>query len=479
MTRASSRPAPTGLLCLFLAALAAPPLTAQSFLGDIPLAGLGNGAPAQPFGITAEPVSNRLFVGIAGSFAASNDVVAIVDPVTDTVVGSIQVGLFPEDVAFAYDALGQPRYGAVTDSSSGSVTIWDAATDTVVATVALPDPLGFGTCYPFGITASEDQSRFYVSTQDGSGDVHAVDLAALAWDPAASFRLAPYTGGRLRHANQMVFLPAARMDAFFTGSQGRIAGWSTGILPFYWDRLLADGSGAFLYASGQDVEILADGTLVLSGYNLGGRLYLLDQGGVLERTIRLPGAPTGSFQGTAVSPDGKLLAACDLPGNAVVLVDLVNREELAVIDLSSVGQGYSLPNEAVFFQDKLYVTCQGSEAVVVFDNLPVPTPGPGFQGTIAVSNSAPMPGDSFTVTVTGPGKLALAASFDDLPATVLGVDLLLGTNPVLKGRGNNVLTRTFTVPNDPALSGTNLFFQGITDATLTRRPTAPRVVVVQ
>lgn len=458
--------------------LAGAPLAAQTFKTDISLSGLGNGSPARPFGITAEPASARLFVAVAGDlYGGANNVVAIVDPVTESVVGTIQVGLFPEDIAFAYDAGGAVRYGAVTNSSDGTVTIWDGS-DRVAATVPLPDPLGFGTCYPFGITASEDGSLFYVSTVDGSGAVYALNLATLAYDPARSFNIGPVTGGRLRHMDNMACVPWSRFDASFTGAEGGVTGWSTGPLPFYWERVLVNRFGQYIYPGGSDLEVLPDGRRVLGGMFFDNRLYLYHRGGVLDRTVR-QSTGSGSAHGLGLSPDGTLLAACDLASDEVALLDMLNYRQLSAIHLPSVGQGYYQPNEAVIWAGKLYVTCQGSEEVVVFDNLPTPTPGPGYTGTIAVSDSAPAPGGSVTVTVTGPGLVALLGSFDDVPTVIQGVELDIGPAPAVLGFGPGGFTKTFNVPPNPALRGHNHFFQGVTDARGARRPTEPRVVVVQ
>lgn len=456
--------------------LAAAPLCAQSFLHDIPLSGLGNGAPAAPFGISVEPVSGLLYVGVAGALGAQNDVVAVIDPATDTVIATIQAQLYPEDIAFAYDALGQLRYGAVTNGTSGSVTIWDANRQ-VLANVALPDPFGFGTCYPFGITASEDQQRFYVSTQDGSGDVHAIDLATLALDPSESLNLPGKSGGRLRHRSNTLYLPWSEYDASFSGSSGGLTGWNTGPLPFFWERLTVDLSGTFTYPAGNDMEFLPDGRVVLGGTYFGGRLYFLSGTGELLRTLHLS-TGSGSAHGLALSPDGSLLAVCDLAANDVSVVDAVNLAELAILHVNTVGSGYHLPNDAVFANGKLYVTCQGSEHVIVYGSLPTVTPGPGYGGSISVSESAPAPGGQVLVSVSGPGMVALVQSGDDRRTLVHGVALDIGPAPVLVGTGSGSYSHSFRVPHS-APSGLNHFLQGVVDLKNTRTPTEPRVVVVQ
>ena len=463
---------------LLLAGLVFPAaLGAQSFHKEIPLLGLGNGNPAKPFGITAEPVTNRLFVALSGDFASPNDTVVEIDAATCSVVRTIAVGGFPEDIAITYDVLGQPQYGAVTNSNDGTVSIWDVASGAVVATVPLPDPLGFGTCFPFGIAAGGP--GFYVSTVDGSGDVHAIDLNGFSHDPFSSFNLGPKAGGRLRPWNGKIVVPTTQFTPTFSGSGAGLAGWGTSPFPvFCWDRLTAYEEGTGLFPSGQDAVVLPDGRLILGGTFFGGRLYVFEpSGGALQRTLRMSTAL--GAQGLALDPNGQLLAVCDLATNTVTLLDVVNFKEISVTAVDGVGTGYSQPNEAVFLGGKLFVTPQGSEAVLVFDNLPTIVPGPGYAGSISVTDTTPLPGSSITVTVTGAGVVALLGAFDDVPGPFMGVDLDIGPNPQILGWGSGSFTRTIALPPNPALRGLNLFAQGVSDANGTPGTTEPRAAVIQ
>lgn len=458
---------------LVLAGLVGGPLSAQTFKQDISLAGVGNGNPGRSFGITYEPVTDRLFVGVCGTFGGPNNVVAILDPVSESLLGTIPVGLFPEDVAFVYDGGGQPLYGAVTNSSDGTVTLWDAS-DLPVATIPIPDNGGFGS-YPFGIAPSADHSLLYVGTVNGTGDVFAIDVPTRAVDLAQSFNVGARVLNRLQTANGQMLLPWVE----FLGG-GSIAGlqiWDLGTEFTVVDPVLVPEDPSFS-ASAQDVAVLPDGSILVAGVGLADRLYQFAADGELLRTLRLDSLGAGGH-GLALSSDGTLLAVCDFVGDALVLVDAVNLEVLSVTDLTQVGLGYRQPNDAVFVGGELYVTCQGSEEVLVFDDLPVVVPGPGFAGSLAVSDSTPEFGTNFQVTVAGPGKVALLAAFNDQPTVVQGVPLLIGPNPKILGGGQGSYSRTLRIPPQPALQGTNVFFQGVTDAGGLREPTTPRVVVVQ
>ena len=189
--------------------LLCPLAASQQFSHDIPLAGLGNGNPAKPFGIAYEPANDRIYVAIAGSFGSENNLVAVIDPSSDAIVATITTGLYPEEIAFAYDANGDLAYGAVSNSSSGSLTIFDGA-NSVLGEVALPDPFGLGTCYPYGLAWDAASARFFVTTVDGTGDVHAVDPATLSVDAGASLSAAFSGGARALIHNGALWTAATR-----------------------------------------------------------------------------------------------------------------------------------------------------------------------------------------------------------------------------------------------------------------------------
>lgn len=458
---------------LVAAILGAASLSAQSFSHDISLAGLGNGNPARPFGLLHEPVGDRLYVAVAGSLFAPNDVVAVIDPQTDLVLGTIPAGLFPEDLAVAYNAAGQPTLGAVTNSSANTVTLWDVPTGAVLADVPLPDPFGFGSSYPFGVAAGGP--GFYVTSFDGSGQVFAIDAAALAYDPLASFDLGGgRSGGRLRVVNGEVAVPTSGFTAGWTGGEAGLLVWNGA--PRL-DYIVASEDGSGLYPAAQDLAVLPDGRLVLCGTDLGPRLYLLSPTGELERTVRLSSG--GGAHGLGLSPDGTLLAACDLAGNTVFLLDALNWVELSATSTLGVGLGYQQPNDAVFAHGKLYVSCQANEEVIVFDQLPTVVPGAGYAGSLVVSDPTPLRGGNVTATVTGPGTVALLVAFDDQPTVASGVQLDIGPSVTVAGWGPGRFSRTWSLPLAASARGVNLFAQGVVDATGTPRPTAPRVAVVQ
>lgn len=459
------------------AGILAAPVAAQSLSTEIDLFGLGDPlTPAKPFGIAYEPVTDRLFVALSGDFAGNNQAVVIIDPGTDTVLGTIDVGLFPEDIAFAYDTGGNLLYGAVTNSTDGSITIWDAS-DQVVATVSLPDPFALGTCYPFGIV--EKDGHFYVSTQDGSGDVHAVDWNTLSYDASASFQTGFKSGSRLAVMGDDLWIPTTEFLPAFDGAKGglQVHDLSGTTADHGWFAAHAD---QFLgYPSGQDLAVLSDGSAILCGLDFGGRLFRVDANGQLDRAIDCEGI---DGYGLALSADQSLLAVAGLVANEVLLVDLLSETLLSRIDVVGLGSGSMQPNDAVFANGKLYVTVQSSERVLVFDNLPTAGGSLDFHGSLSISDTTPARGDTIEIDLVGEAgfPVALMTSSGTTPTVFQGLDFRIGATLVRRASDQDGdVQLQLQIPTNPALEGKQFFLQGYVPDAVGGRVTAPKVLVIQ
>jgi hypothetical protein len=133
----------------------------------------------------------------------------------------------------------------------------------------------------------------------------------------------------------------------------------------------------------------------------------------------------------------------------------------------------------VFAHGKLYVTSQGTEEIVVFNQLPDPADGIPYQGSISISNSTPLPGDTVTVNVAGSGVVALAMAREGLPGSLRGVHIEIGPNPILLGTASGNFVESGFIPNDPAMRGLHFWLQGGINIGSSTQLTAPKVVVVQ
>lgn len=121
-------------------------------------------AGTNPYGITASPAGDRLYVTNSGS----NDV-SVIDPDTHTMSSSIVVGLYPHGIAAAPD--GDCVYVANTGPDTGpggsrSLSVIDPSTNQVRATV----PVGTA---PQSVTVTPDSSTVYVTCQDAVWALHA------------------------------------------------------------------------------------------------------------------------------------------------------------------------------------------------------------------------------------------------------------------------------------------------------------------
>ena len=461
------------LSALCAALLFATPVAAQSFSHDISLSGLGNGNSSTSFGIAADASTHRIWVAVCGSFTGNNNVVAEIDTLTDTVVRTIPVGLYPEDIELLRDASGIAVTGAVTNSSSGTVSLWDLASGIVTHTVTLPDPFAMGSCYPFGITAGGP--GLYVTTVDGSGDVHAIDLSTMTVDSAAGRNVGWKSSGRPKVIQNILVVPTTAYTAAWTGSEAGVAGFDLSGSSPNWSLGLVEDDGNWIFPSGTDVAVLPDGSYVVAGLNLANRLYRMDAQGKLLHAMRLSTA-TGSH-GLALNDAGTLLVAVDLGGSTLTFIDTVQWVELGTVSTNSVGQGYSMPNDAVIVDGKLYVTSQANEELMVFDQLPQPGNTSPFAGTLGLSDSSPVPGDALTANLSGTGVVALFGCFEDTSGSYQGFPLQL-TNPRLLAHGTQHATLHWTVPTSFP-RGKHLFTQGIVDCFGTPTVTEPRMAIIQ
>lgn len=341
--------------------------TAPAYSGTVDLAShvACNASSAGPWSAQLSPDGQELFVtlaGRAGTFGQENCRVARLDASADAVLGAFPVGLFPEEIAWT-TAGRQIVAGFVTDSSGGTVTVFDADGQWL-ETIPLPDPLGFGSCFPFGIAVSPDQSRAYVGTLDGSGSIYALDTASLAVVDTETIDVAG-GHGRLAFHGRRLLVPVTEYDPFFTSSVARLV---------FVDP--ADPAGAVAvtlpssatFPSAQDVAVRCDGRVFVGGVFPGSRIHVLD-----ARTRSYVGemsAPTsgGLHQGLALSSQG-LLAVADYASEEIAFLDTWAEQWLALVDLAALPELHVDPEELIFSKDgkKLWAICNGSDSVAVFE----------------------------------------------------------------------------------------------------------------
>jgi hypothetical protein len=201
-------------------------------------------------------------------------------------------------------------------------------------------------------------------------------------------------------------------------------------------------------------------------------LYITDDNGAPIRAIDAHGHNGYSL---ATSADATLLAMCELTTGTVVFFDAVNEEYIGAFTFSG------MPNAAAFTPDKLYVTDQANERVMVFDQLPSFTDRFDHAGSLSISDSAPSLGDTVTINLSGnPQETVWIVGASSATATTFnGVDFLIGPNLINYGSNETTHSITRTIPNNPTLSGRHFFLQGAIRDNNVIRTTKPLVLIIQ
>lgn len=112
------------------------------------------------------PDGNTVWVANSGGVGGvSGHTVTVLDTSTFGIQSVIGVGAFPEDIAFAHAG----SQALVTNSSDATVSVINTATRTATQTVNLSAvPMTF----PFGIIASKDSNKVFVTSVAGQRDTY-------------------------------------------------------------------------------------------------------------------------------------------------------------------------------------------------------------------------------------------------------------------------------------------------------------------
>jgi YVTN family beta-propeller protein len=122
-----------------------------------------------PDGVAVNPAGTRIYVVNANPYLksvgteglneeAGNGTVSVIDAATNTVIATIPLGYLPDGVAVSPDGT---RIYVVNSDDNGTVSVIDAATNTVIATI----PVGI---MPDGVAVSPDGTRIYVTNLNSS-----------------------------------------------------------------------------------------------------------------------------------------------------------------------------------------------------------------------------------------------------------------------------------------------------------------------
>jgi YVTN family beta-propeller protein len=310
-----------------------------------------------PFGVTVAPDGQTAWVANSGPVIHGES-----QPGTVTVIGTaslavesvLQVGRFPEDVAFA-------RAGAqafVTNSSDATVSSIDAVARTVTQTVSLaPVPMLF----PFGVIASRDSSKVFVTSAAAQRDTSLRNIAILDnTDPA------DVTVDGSITAEGATGRPAATPDGkllLVPRSLGHSGPPEILLVDPVSDQVVDSIVMSGNQGAAMDVAVSPDGRFAyasLFGFGTAqGGVWVVDLQS--RATVTVIRTPDVRMHGIGISPDGRFVFATDFTMGQVSVISTATNQ---VVENVTVG---SLPNEVSVTPDnsRAFVTNQGDTTVSV------------------------------------------------------------------------------------------------------------------
>lgn len=306
-----------------------------------------------PFGAAMAPDGSSIWVANSGSFSAPGTTVTVIDPQSFAIQSVIPVGNFPEDIAFA--ANGTQAF--VTNSSDATVSVIDTATRQATQTVSLASvPMTF----PFGVVASTDSRKVFVTSVAGQRDRSRENVAVLDNSDPSNVTVnggIPLVGGTGRpavtpdgtllvvghdrgaEATPGVAFIDPRTNAFI----GELTLAEPGIVP----AVSITPDGRFAYATRFSID---GGT---------GKVWVIDL--ATRSTVTVVPMPDRSMHGIRVSPDGRFVFATNFSLGQVSVLSTSTNEIIANIPVGP------LPNDIAFSADgtKAFVTNEGDTTVSV------------------------------------------------------------------------------------------------------------------
>ncbi|MFL6118734.1 cytochrome D1 domain-containing protein [Actinophytocola sp.] len=308
----------------------------------------------EPFGATTAPDGRTVWVANSGPLddhiGRVGHTVTVLGTRTHAIQSVIDVGIFPEDIAFAFGG----RQAFVTDSTDATISVIDATTRTVTQTIDLaPIPVTF----PFGVVATRDSRKVYVTTVGGASDAGIVVLDNR--DPhhvrvAGTITLPGFTGRpALTPDGRLLVVPRGRSDG---GPEAVLIDTAT-------DRVVAD-IGLTDAGGPQAATITPDGRFAYVGI-FGG--VLGGDGGVAvvdltrRTTIRVIATPAPEVHGVRVSPDGRFVIATNFHSASISLISTRSNRVVATVPVGN------RPNDVAFSPGgrRAFVTNQGDTTVSV------------------------------------------------------------------------------------------------------------------
>jgi YVTN family beta-propeller protein len=296
---------------------------------------------------------------------SSSNSVSVIDTATNTVIATIPVGNYPFGVAVIPD--GSKVY--ITNVSSNSVSVIDTASNTVIATIPVGD-------YPYGVTVTPDGSKVYVANHVSAGTVSVIDTASNTVTATIPGFVLP--GPAMA---EFPFGVAASPDGskvYVTNCPGAFSGGVEVI-----DTATDTATGIIAVAGDCVTDNPPLGVVVTPD---GSKVYVGESNGSLQNvrfsfvavidtasntvTAMIPVGPVPSPElggavpfGLAVSPDSSKVYVTSETLNTVSVIDAVTNAVTATIPVGNRPIGVSVTPDG----SKVYVANAASDSVSVID----------------------------------------------------------------------------------------------------------------
>ncbi|MFI9009173.1 hypothetical protein ACIGNX_18295 [Actinosynnema sp. NPDC053489] len=312
-----------------------------------------------PFGVTLAPNGRTAWVAnsgpLDGHIGNRGRTVTVLDSKTYRIESVIDVGVFPEDIAFTRHG----RQAFVTNSTSATVSVIDTASRAVTQTVDLaPVPVR----YPFGVIADRSGRKVYVTTFGGASDAaitvldnrdpRHVTIGGTITIPG--FAPNGFTGrpaltpdGKLLVVPHGSFNGPAKALLVDTATDSVLA-----------DVPLADAGGPQAASTTPDGRFAYVGIFggVLGG---GGGVAVVDL--ARRSLVKVIATPAPEVHGVDVSPNGRFVVATNFRSRTASLISTATNEVLTTIEVGTK------PNDTAFTADgrRAFITNQGDTTVSV------------------------------------------------------------------------------------------------------------------
>jgi len=447
-------------------------LSAQALERVIPLTDNDPSSMDHPFGITLDPSGTSAYVPLCGlpafsNFAASNnDNIVKVDLWTGAQLAVGQTELFPEDACVVKDATGQARHVYVSNSTSGTISCLTPGL-APVATITLTPCWGsvFFSVFPFGMVASPDGNRIYVTTAGGCGTIDVIDSdpASPTFNTVVQSFTVQDCGGRpewLAWPNLLV--PITTYDANYTTSRAGFSVVDVTNPANQQAHLVSSIPFPFQYHFATEVHALSNGrVLVTIGGEVYPTFYECLSNGTVTRSVSLNTLTGINLHGLAVDPEERIAVLTSISGSDTIWVDLATFTVVGVFDHG----GISKPNDVVFAPDgsRAFVTMQGLTQIDVMAQIPGYTLALDVPITVATGGVLNI---GLRRCESGRPWALWASLSGSGPLNVGGYNVLL-TAPFYEliggvGAQNGTASASFAVPAGPSFAGFNVSFQAVT-----------------